>query len=178
MTARAADGRRPGGPSRGFSLIELMVVVLLIGILVAFGVPSYLKSVETTKADQAASLITMVGTTNRMFHMDHGATTTSYATGRFTNAVCGTATCPAAGTFTACHLVACKYLASQDWDAKDYNIFACDGAGTCGTGSTGCGSTAVACARRKSGSAYSAWGYYVDDKGIISTIGSAPSPVN
>ena len=37
----------------GFSLVELSVVVIIIGVLAAFGVPRMLKSVERSKASEA-----------------------------------------------------------------------------------------------------------------------------
>ncbi len=37
----------------GFSLVELSVVVIIIGVLAAFGVPRLLKSVERSKAAEA-----------------------------------------------------------------------------------------------------------------------------
>jgi len=37
----------------GFSLVELSVVVIIIGVLAAFGIPRMLKSVERSKASEA-----------------------------------------------------------------------------------------------------------------------------
>jgi type IV fimbrial biogenesis protein FimT len=53
----ALSGRRPpGSPTRqsGFTLIELIIVMILVGILVAIGVPSY-KSITTSSRMSAES---------------------------------------------------------------------------------------------------------------------------
>ena len=41
---------------KGFTLIELLVVVIILGLLVAIGMPSYMTSLETTKAREAITL--------------------------------------------------------------------------------------------------------------------------
>lgn len=158
----------------GFTLIELLVVVLIIGILASVAVPSYLKSVETTKADDAVSLVNMIGTTNRMFALDHSNT---YVTGTFPstdNTACSPAgVCPTAAPYNnACMLVWCKYLANQNFGSKPYFFYACNGSGACGASG---GSGAVSGAKRKAGT-YVAWGYSQSLSGVITAHGGAPPP--
>lgn len=160
---------------KGYTLIELVVVVLIIGILASFGIPQYLKTVETSKADDAVSTINMIGTTNKMFALDHSGV---YAVGQFT-AACGAGACSA--PWTACDLVYCKYLADQDWATRPYDYAACNGAaaGACTTasGAVGAGNQ-VSAARRKAtaSSPYNTWAYGMATTGIITAYGTTPAP--
>src|SRR3972149_2266270 len=48
------------GTRKGFTLVELAVVIVIIGVLAAFGVPRFLKSVERSKASEAFSYLAAV----------------------------------------------------------------------------------------------------------------------
>ena len=157
---------------RGFTLVEMIVTCLMIGILASFAIPQYLKTVETSKADDAVATVNMIGTTNRMFALDHSG---FYVSGQF-SATCDSGTCPTSVTATrttACELVWCNYLADQNWGARPYNFYACDGktAGTCAGLNSGLN---VAGAIRKSGASpgtsntpYTTWGYTMNTTGTI-----------
>jgi len=45
---------------KGFTLVELAVVIVIIGVLAAFGVPKFLNSVERSKAAEAVAYLSAV----------------------------------------------------------------------------------------------------------------------
>ncbi len=157
---------------RGYTLIELVVTMLIIGILAAFGIPQYLQSIETARADDAVAIVNMIGTTNRMFALDHNG---AYTSGQFGAACAGA--CPAAGPYGACALVQCKYLAEQEWVNKPYVFNACNPAVAAGN----CAAGLVSTGRRRAGAIGDAatWQYNMTPTGVIrvpATATNAPPP--
>jgi len=180
----------PVSNRRGYTLIELVVTVLIIGILTSIAVPQYLMTVETGKADDAVATLNMIGTTNKMFALDHGGCYTSGAFPSGAGATCaGTATvCPNPASWSpcpvtvACALVACNYLADQDWGDKAYTFNSCDstgggGGGTCAVGLTGVAARATSGSGGSSIATYQAWKYSIAATGQITALaGGAPPP--
>ncbi len=55
------------GTRKGFTLVELAVVIVIIGVLAAFGVPQFLKSVERSKAGEAFNYLAAVRSAQERF---------------------------------------------------------------------------------------------------------------
>ena len=161
--------RRRARPA-GFTLVELLVVVLIIGILTAMGMTQYSKAVETSKADQALALAQSIATAHRMFYLEKG----SFLDGNI-SACDPTAAAASANCATSpCDLMYCNYLARQDLQNKPYIYL---------VGNSACGLGIFGCAKRRTGAGpgtdalpFATWSYNVSNAGVASAQGGAPSP--
>jgi prepilin-type N-terminal cleavage/methylation domain-containing protein len=70
---------RNGKVSKGVTLVELAVVVVLIGVLAAFGLPRYIKSVEQSKASEAFAYLSAVRAAQERYHAREGTYTSDLA---------------------------------------------------------------------------------------------------
>ena len=64
--------RARAGAPKGFTLVELAVVIVIIGVLAAFGVPRFLKSVERSKASEAFSFLSAVRSSQERYLAQYG----------------------------------------------------------------------------------------------------------
>jgi prepilin-type N-terminal cleavage/methylation domain-containing protein len=89
---------------RGFTLIEIMIVVLIIGILLAIAVPNFVKARETSRTKACVANLKQIQSAKEQWAMDTRAAATAtptpavlYGTGNY---IAATPLCPSSGTYT------------------------------------------------------------------------------
>ena len=66
----------------GFTLVELMIVVIIVGILAAVAIPMYQGATERAKASEAVAALGTIRGALRVYYAEHGTyVNTNFATG-------------------------------------------------------------------------------------------------
>jgi prepilin-type N-terminal cleavage/methylation domain-containing protein len=89
---------------KGFTLVEIMIVVLIIGILLAIAIPNFVKARETSRTKSCIANLKQIEAAKEQWAMDNRAGTTAtpgttdlYGTTAY---VKNTPVCPSGGTYT------------------------------------------------------------------------------
>jgi prepilin-type N-terminal cleavage/methylation domain-containing protein len=88
----------------GFTLVEIMIVVLIIGILLAIAVPNFIRARESSRAKSCVSNLKQIDSAKEQWAMDNKKTSADSPTDTdlygATKYVKQTPACPASGTYT------------------------------------------------------------------------------
>ena len=70
---------RPTPKKAGFTLVEIMIVVLIIGILLAIAIPNFVAARESSRAKACVGNLKQIDSATQQYCMDHQYGPTNYA---------------------------------------------------------------------------------------------------
>jgi type II secretion system protein G len=92
---------------KGFTLVEIMIVVLIIGILLAIAVPNFIKARETSRTKSCVANLKQIDAATEQWAMDNKASqnatvglSTLIGAGSTTTYMKNSPSCPSGGTYS------------------------------------------------------------------------------
>lgn len=93
---------RKARAGRGFTLVEIMIVVLIIGILLAIAVPNFVRARESSRTKACISNLKQIDAAKEQWAMDNNKSNGDACamTDLVPNYIKSTPSCPSGGTYT------------------------------------------------------------------------------
>ena len=85
---------------KGFTLVEIMIVVAIIGLLAAIALPNFVRARNTTQRNACINNLRQVSGCKDQYALDHNGTAPTAIGDLVSTYITKTPTCPAAGTYT------------------------------------------------------------------------------
>ena len=86
---------------RGFTLVEIMIVVLIIGVLLAVAIPNFVKARNSSRGKSCVANLRQIDSAKEQYMMDNRTTTAPSAmTNLVPDYIKSTPACPSGGTYT------------------------------------------------------------------------------
>jgi len=134
--------QHPARHSRGFTLIELMIVVVIATILLSIAIPSYQQQVRQSRRTEAKTAILDLASREERFlstnptgytvvaaNLGYGALPTVIGSGYYTVSVCSPACAPSAAAAPSYTVIATPVAGSSQAQDTQCTAFAVDSAG-------------------------------------------------
>ncbi|MDW8320902.1 MAG: prepilin-type N-terminal cleavage/methylation domain-containing protein [Armatimonadota bacterium] len=93
---------RKARAERGFTLVEIMIVVLIIGILLAIAVPNFVRARESSRAKSCVANLKQIDAAKEQWAMDNNKANGDECqmSNLVPNYIKATPACPSGGTYT------------------------------------------------------------------------------
>ena len=85
---------------RGFTLVEIMIVVLIIGILLAIAIPNFVRARNTSRGKACQANLKQVDSATEQYLMDNRSTTYPALSALTPTYIKTAPACPSGGTYT------------------------------------------------------------------------------
>jgi len=104
---------------KGFTLIEIMIVVMIIGILLAIAVPNFVRARETSRASSCAANLKQIDSAKEQYAMENRLGTGAAVTAAniSPNYLKAMPACPSGGAYTIAAVgtaPSCSYAATDN----------------------------------------------------------------
>lgn len=112
--------------SAGFTLVEIMIVVLIIGILLAIAIPNFVQARERSRSKACIANLKQIDSAKQQYLMDQNLSTMPATVDLTTTGglvptyIRTTPTCPAGGTYTVNGATVSPTCSEATSDATDY----------------------------------------------------------